>query len=200
MTAPDGSVAFVVIRGRASSTLFPRFSLWRLTGTHAEQVRRLPAEAYLAGFAPDGGYLWNVPDRAEPRWLITDDAGVVVGCGAVAVDPMDTVDPDRTGHAAPPPAAHHGPIEVGDPAEVALLVGDFANATAAGVVAERLTRAYEGSAPIDVIGGREGATTVRPGRWAVVVRLGADTDGSVELEHLRAMAPDLAQHTWIVTP
>ena len=95
---------------------------------------------------------------------------------------------------------HHGPIEVGDPAEVALLVGDFANPTAAGVVAERLTRAYAGSVPIDVIGGKAGASTVRPGRWAVVVRLGADTDGADELERLRAMAPDLAPNTWIVTP
>jgi len=200
MTAPDGSVAFVVIRGRASSTSLPRFSLWRLVGADATQVRRLPGEAYLAGSAPDGGSLWNVPDRTQARWLITDDAGVVVGCGAVAVDPLDTVDPDRTGHAAPPPKVHRGSIEVGDPAEVALLVGDFTNETAAGVVAERLTQAYAGSVPVDVVSGGRGVSIVQPDRWAVVVRLGADTDGTAELEDLRAMTPDLAPNTWIVTP
>jgi hypothetical protein len=200
-TAPDGSVSFVVVRGRASSTALPRFALWRLHGNRARVVRSLPSETYLAGFAPGGGYLWNVPDRANARWLLRDDAGAIVGCGAVAVDPMDTVDPDRTGHAAPPPAPHRGAIEVGDPAEVALLVGDFANETAAAVVAERLTRAYAGSVPIDVVDGSgPGVPTVQPGRWAVLVRLGANTDGSAELQHLRELAPDLASHTWIVVP
>ncbi len=135
--------------------MFPGSRCGGSSVTDAEQVRGCRARRTWRGSRPEGGYLWNVPDREEARWLIADDAGVVVGCGAVAVDPMDAVDPDRTGHAAPPRAtAHHGPIEVGDPAEVALLVGDFANATAAAVVAERLTRAYAGSVPIDVIGGK----------------------------------------------
>ena len=66
----------------------------------------LDGERYLAGYATDGARLWNVPDRATETWLIqldTPGGPQTVGCGAVAVDPMDVPDPDRTGHAAPAP-------------------------------------------------------------------------------------------------
>jgi Lipoprotein LpqB beta-propeller domain len=200
MTAPDGSVEFVVVQGRASATELPRFALWRLVGDRAELLRRLPSESYLAGFDPDGRPLWNVPDRAHERWLVRDDDGALVGCGGVAVDPMDRVDPDRTGRAAPAPSANRDHAELGDPAEVALLVGDFARREAAAVVADRLTRAYEGAFPVDLLRGGSRSSVVRPGSWGVVVRLGANTDGVAELAGLRALVPDLAAHTWIVVP
>jgi hypothetical protein len=200
MSAPDGSVEFVVVSGRSSATGMPRFALWRLVGDRPQLVRELPEEMYLAGYTPTGERLWNVPDRANERWLIRTDDGELAGCGAVAVDPMDQVDPDRTGHAAPPSKARGGHSEPGDPAEVALLVGDFASETAAGVVADRVARAYAGSLPVDVLRGGPRSSVVQPGRWAVVVRLGADTDGVAELAHLRAMVPDLAAHAFIVVP
>jgi hypothetical protein len=200
MADPDGTIVFVVVRGRASAIGLPRFELWRLRRDRAQLVRRLAGEAYLAGFSADGRPLWNVPDRVNERWLIRADDGALVGCGAVAVDPMDGVDPDRRGHAAPPSRAHGGPLELGDPAEVALLVGDFTTGDAAAVVASRLSRAYGGSMPVDLLRGGPRSAVVRPGAWAVVVRLGADTDGVAELARLRAMVPDLASHTWIVVP
>ena len=107
---PDGSIEFVVIRGRASLTRMPRFALWRLRGDRARRLASLPDERYLAGFDGEGARLWNVPDRANARWLIqreTAAGAATIGCGAVAVDPMDVVDPDRTGHGAPPVATRH---------------------------------------------------------------------------------------------
>jgi hypothetical protein len=200
MTAPDGSLRFVVVAGRASATGIPRFSLWRLTDGRAVRLRALPGEMYLAGFDGGGRPLWNVPDRANERWLVRDDAGALVGCGAVAVDPIDGVDPDRTGHAAPARDTTLAQHEIGDPAEVALLVGDFASKTAAAVVADRLTNAYHGSVPIDLLEGDASSAVLAPGAWGVVVRLGAATDGGPELAGLRALVPDLAGHTWIVVP
>lgn len=199
LTAPDGSVWFVVVAGRASATRSPRFSLWRLVGAHASRARTLPGETYVAGFDGDGRPLWNVPDRANERWLVRDDDGELVGCGGVAVDPIDTVDPDRTGH-APARRTTVAREEVGDPAEVALLVGDFASKTAAAVVADRLTSAYHGTVPIDLLEGDASSAVLAPGAWGVVPRLGAATDGGPELGRLRTLVPDLARHTWIVVP
>ena len=200
MTAPDGAIEFVVVSGEASATQLPRFALWRLDGGRARLVRTLVGEAYLAGYTQAGERLWNVPDRANARWLIRTDDGEPAGCGAVAVDPMDRVDPDRIGHATTPSQARGGNAELGDPAEVALLVGDFGSEGAAAVVADRLTRAYDGSVPVDVLRGDPRSSVVRLDAWAVVVRLGARTDGVAELAHLRGMVPDLATHTWIVVP
>jgi hypothetical protein len=200
MTAPDGSVRFVVVAGRASATGIPRFSLWQLADGRAVRLRSLPGEMYLAGFDGGGRPLWNVPDRANERWLVRDDSGTLVGCGAVAVDPIDGVDPDRTGHAAPARDATIAQHEIGDPVEVALLVGDFASKTAAAVVADRLTNAYHGAVPIDLLEGGASSAVLAPGAWGVVVRLGAATDGGPELAGLRALVPDLAGHTWIVVP
>ena len=104
MATPDGSIEFVVIRGRASMTAMPRFSLWRLRDGVVERIASLSDERYLAGFDGEGARLWNVPDRANARWLIrreTTTGEETVGCGAVAVDPFDVVDPDRTGHEPP---------------------------------------------------------------------------------------------------
>jgi hypothetical protein len=106
--AADGSVEFVLSRGRGSQDRPPSFSLWRLRGTSVHRIMPLGGERYLAGYDGDGARLWNVPDRETETWLIqrdTPDGLQTVGCGAVAVDPMDVPDPDRTGHAAPAPAA-----------------------------------------------------------------------------------------------
>jgi hypothetical protein len=199
----DGSIEFVVIRGRASMTGLPRFSLWRLRGDRVERLTSLPDERYLAGIDGEGARLWNVPDRANARWLIqreTIDGEETVGCGAVAVDPFDVVDPDRTGKEA---HAHRSAAVIetpGDPIESALLVGDFASDAAAGVVAQQVARAYGGALPVDVVRGSDRSSIVAPGRWAVVVRLAGTTDGSAELGAFRAAFPALASHVWIAVP
>jgi hypothetical protein len=115
---------------------------------------------------------------------------------------MDVVDPDRTGHGAPPAATRHDAMaEVsGDPIESALLVGDFASETAAGVVAQQVARAYGNAVPVDVIRGGPRSGVVQPGHWAVVVRLSGTTDGSAELDAFRAALPALAAHAWIAVP
>ena len=202
---PDGSIEFVVVRGRASQTRMPHFSLWRLRGDRVTRLASLPDERYLAGFDGEGARLWNVPDRANARWLIereTTSGEETIGCGAVAVDPMDVVDPDRTGHGAPPAATRpDATAEVsGDPIESALLVGDFASETAAGVVAQQVASAYGHAVPVDVISGGLRSSVLQPGHWAVVVRLSGTTDGIAELDAFRAAFPTLASHVWIAVP
>jgi hypothetical protein len=208
MIAPDGSLEFVVIQGRGSDDRMPRFSLWDVGGETAQRLVSLDGERYLAGYASDGSRLWNVPDRATETWLIQrDTAGGLetVGCGAVAVDPMDAADPDRTGHAAPAPpravgAQQADALDPGDPMEAALLIGDFPSQVAADVVAAQVTQAYEGSVPVDVVRGGRDSTIVEPDRWAVLVRLPATTDGSTELAALEAALPGYADHMWVVVP
>jgi len=205
--AADGSVEFVVVRGRGSQDRPPSFSLWRLRGMSVHRIMPLGGERYLAGYEGDGERLWNVPDRETETWLIqrdTPDGLQTVGCGAVAVDPMDVPDPDRIGHAAPASAAgsneRTAPADPGDPMEAALLIGDFPSQIAADVVAQQVTATYAGSMPVDVVQGGKGSTIVQPDRWAVVVRLPATTDGSAELSALQATLPDYADHMWVVVP
>jgi hypothetical protein len=205
--ASDGSVEFVVVRGHGSQDSMPRFALLRLRGATVHRVMSLDAERYLAGYAPDGERLWNVPDRASETWLIqrdTPNGPQTVGCGAVAVDPMDEQDPDRIGHAAPAPrvrpSERSAPTDPGDPMEAALLIGDFPSQVAADVIAQQVTQAYEGGMPVDVVQGGGSSTIVQPDRWAVLVRLPATTDGSAELAALQAVLPDYADHMWVVVP
>jgi hypothetical protein len=204
--AADGSVEFVVVRGRGSADALPAFSLWRLRGASVHRVSSLDGERYLAGYAPDGERLWNVPDRATATWLIqreTPNGPVTVGCGAVAVDPIDVPDPDRTERAASPTVRstdRPDPTDPGDPMEAALLIGDFPSQVAADVVAQQVASAYDGSRPVDVVQGGNASTIVQPDRWAVLVRLPATTDGSAELAALENKLPDYADHMWVVVP
>jgi hypothetical protein len=204
--APDGAVEFVVVRGRGSESELPRFSLWRAEGADVQRVADLDGERYLAGYAVDGARLWNVPDRSTETWLIQRDSEqglTTVGCGAVAVDPMDAADPDRTGHVAPrraPRPRAAATTDPGDPMEAALLIGDFASQAAADVVAQQVTAAYQGSLPVDVVQGGTRSTIVQPNRWAILVRLPATTDGTPELEAMRTLLPDYADHMWVVVP
>jgi hypothetical protein len=204
--AADGSVEFVVIRGRGSADRLPRFSLWRSYGDGLQRLASLDGERYLAGYASDGSRLWNVPDRATETWLIqrdTPQGTETVGCGAVAVDPMDAPDPDRVARAAPTPRANDrdvAPLDPGDPMEAALLIGDFTSQVAADVVAQQVTQSYGGSLPVDVVQGGGGSTIVQPDRWAVLVRLAATTDGGTELETMQTRLPEYAEHMWVVVP
>ncbi|MEP6759416.1 MAG: hypothetical protein ABJB55_09495 [Actinomycetota bacterium] len=207
MAAPDGAIEFVVVRGLGSQTGLPGFSLWELRDATVRRVGSLHDERYLAGYDAAGARLWNVPDRANARWLIrreTPNGDETIGCGAVAVDPLDVTDPDRTSsgrvarsHVRADTARAEGP---GEPIEAAVLVGDFASDVAADVVAQQVARAYGGALPVDVIRGGLRSSIVAPGRWAVVVRLSGTTDGFPELAAFRAAFPKLAAHTWIAVP
>jgi hypothetical protein len=194
----------VLVRGRGSEIGVPRFSLWRASGDTVQRIAPLDGERYLAGFGPEGDRLWNVPDRTNEAWLIqreTPGGLETVGCGAVAVDPMDAPDPDRMGHAAPATRLHEErSVDPGDPMEAALLIGDFPSEVAADVVAQQVAAAYDGGWPVDVVAGGNGSTIVQPDRWAVLVRLPATTDGTAELEAMRGLLPDYADHMWVVVP
>ena len=67
-------------------------------------------------------------------------------------------------------------------------------------MAQQVSRAYAGAMPVDVVRGGVRSGIVQPGHWAVVVRLPATTDGTAELDALRAAFPALASHTWIAVP
>ena len=201
---PDGSIEFVMIRGRASQTRMPRFALWRLRGDRVTRLASLPDERYLAGFDGEGARLWNVPDRANARWLIERET--TAGRRRSAAEPSPSIRwmwSIRIGRATQRLlcAATHAVAEIsGDPIESALLVGDFASETAAGVVAQQVSRAYGHAVPVDVIRGGQGSGVLRPGRWAVVVRLSGTTDGIAEIGAFRAAFPALAAHVWIAVP
>ena len=136
VAAPDGSIEFVRIGARASRDAMPRFELWRLNDAGPQRERVLPGERYLAGYV-GGARVWNIRAGDSGAWRLAEEAtgGSLrdVGCGAVAVDPLDQVDPDlRAGHrfaplsgpdagATPPPSS---PV----PATNAIIVGDFSTA------------------------------------------------------------------------
>jgi hypothetical protein len=116
LVAQDGSIEFVRVHGRGSPGSLAAFELWRLRGGHAQKVRSLPKEMYLA--ATQGGRrIWNVYDAAGGDWRLVreDSAGRLVdlGCGRVMVDPRAELDPDRTpppGELGSPPSPTSTPI------------------------------------------------------------------------------------------
>ena len=86
------------------------------------------------------------------------------------------------------------------PDRVGAARGDFASETAAGVIAQQVSRAYGHAVPVDVIRGGLRSSVLQPGHWAVVVRLSGTTDGIAELGAFRAAFPTLASHVWIAVP
>jgi hypothetical protein len=201
--APDGSMEFVRVHGRASVDREPTFELWQVRGAVASKVRSLPGEMYLAGF--DGpARLWNLREAATGSWRIDierrDGTLRQVGCGAVAVDPLDHPDPDRrvqprrTARASRRVDAH---AEQATPSASIdqILVGDFSSSDAANDVAARIRSAFGSSAT--VIDSTQAPTVVRPGVWAVIVPLSGDPEG--DLARFREALPDLADWSWIVS-
>jgi len=193
--APDGSVDFVRVHGRASQDRAPAYELWRLQGSSPTELRSLPGEMYLAGF--DGSArLWNLREGSTGAWAIdredADGSFRKVGCGAVAVDPLDRPDPDRrssTRSAGEQAAAGAGGVDQ-------ILVGDFSSAGAADQTAARIN-SVTGS-PATVVDSTQASAVVRPGVWAVVVPITTD-DPEGDLSRFRQALPDLADWSWIVS-
>jgi hypothetical protein len=201
--SPDGSVEFVRVHGRASADRQPTFELWQLRGAVASKVRSLPGEMYLAGF--DGSArLWNLRDAATGSWRIDleqpDGSLRQVGCGAVAVDPLDHPDPDRRvqPRRTAPASRRVGAAEQATPSTQIdeILVGDFSSSDAANDAAARIRSAFGSSAT--VIGSTQAPAVVRPGVWAVIVPLSSD-DPEGDLARFREALPDLADWSWIVS-
>jgi hypothetical protein len=207
--ARDGSIEFVRIHGRASQDRTPAFELWQLHGSVATQLRALPGEMYLAGFE-GATRLWNVRDGATGAWRIEregpDGSLTQVGCGAVAVDPLDLPDPDRrpgTRWASLSPttrdaAAFPTDADTTDPvpAVEAILVGDFSTQAAAADAAASIRAAFGSTAT--VIDATQEPAVVRPGVWAVVVPIGS-ADPEADLTRFRSTMPELSGWSWIVS-
>jgi hypothetical protein len=188
----DDAVWFIRVTGRASATDRPIFELWRLGGSGARRVRRLPGEAYLAGTL-GGRLLWNVY-RPEAWRLVLGrpDGGRILGCGAAMTDPRPASDPDLAA-SAPMSAGSGDPAE--EPAArdgtMGIVVGDFDTREEAEAVAEL----FGGTGRVIGHGGSPAA--VGPDRFAAAIPLEAGTDAVESLDEFRALFPEYENRSWI---
>jgi hypothetical protein len=181
---PDGSVLFVRVSGNVHETVTPRFELWRAADGTAARLRTLPGEMYLAGLSGDS-LLWNISTATCGDWELFVESGSdleSVGCGAVAVDPVNLVDPDLV-------AEDESPAEETS-APVAVAVGDFATRRAAKVFAAQIGGRSE------VFGHTDAPSIVKPGAFALVRRVPVGGNAEAALAALEAEV-DGAKETFI---
>jgi hypothetical protein len=204
---PDGSIEFVRVTADASETVEPRFELWRVTRAGgARRIRSLPREMYLAGYQGDTR-LWNAPSPTGSARLLAQAPGgrlTAIGCGSVALDPVDAVDPDLRKHGTlVPPRVDHPGLDAVAPAptipEIAILVGDFADRTGAELVAGEIGEAYP-ELQVDVVDASTAPLAIRPGVWGAILRLPGDVDATASLSEFRRRLPAYAANSWVVTP
>jgi len=216
ISGPRG-IEFVRVRGWASRTQRPTFELWRLTGRRAFREERLSGERYLAGYR-DGTRLWDLPDPAGTTWRIAQETVggklMFIGCGAVAVDPIDVPDPDRAmASGTPPLAAGSGdayspssgvttsPPPPGPPAhEVAILVGDFSTQSGATSAANQILAAYGSTAPVKVVDSTTSWDALKPGMWGAILWIGYDANPTTAIDSFRVKLPQFAGMSWVVAP
>jgi hypothetical protein len=203
--ARGGAIDFVRVSTRGSSTEAPSFELWRYERGVASRVRRLSGERYLAGRL-DGQLIWNRPDPIRGRHLLqVERAGAMrtVGCGAVLVDPIDVVDPDRRGGGSFVPLRGERPapgvVSDAGTEEVSVIVGDFQTAAEAEAVAAVIRRAYPASL-VDMVDNDDAPLAIRPGVFGALLHLPHDADPSSSIAAFRAALPAYASNSWIVTP
>jgi hypothetical protein len=199
----DGVVEFVRIDGTASKSEPPRFELWSVSGEDVHRVRALPGERYLAGVI-GGDHVWNVPAFTTATWRLVleraDGTTIGLGCGAVAVEPMDVTDPDRRAlpgrqEQAPPGGRRdptHGPA-------AAVLVGDFPDEAAAAVAATEIAAVYEPTS-VEVVRHADAPTVLLQGAWAVFLHIDEGADAVAALDTFRERLPRWAHMSWMVTP
>jgi hypothetical protein len=209
VASPGGGVDFVVVRGQASATVEPSFSLMHLEGGRVRRVAALDREMYLAG-ADGRARLWNVPDIGAARVDLVreapDGTRTTIGCGATLMDPIDAVDPDHAagvGNAAP----ERGPLppEAGASAaaeatsEIGILVGDFSTPEAAQTALTAIRATGGAAAWARSVDASTAPHAVRPGAYGVFVPLAADADARAALAAFRAALPAYASTSWVVT-
>ncbi|HYY07080.1 MAG TPA: hypothetical protein VFA25_00605, partial [Actinomycetota bacterium] len=188
--ARAGGVDFVRISGRGTSTQAPRFELWRYFEGSAFRVHPIDGERYLAGTLA-GRLVWNRPDPFHGRFLlqVPGRGGMrTIGCGAVMVDPIDVVDPDRRGGGSLGPARGSRPPEVpiaSGSSSIAVIVGDFPTRTEAEEVAARIRYAYPGSS-VDVVDSGDSPNAIRPGVFGALLHLTPGVDATAALASFRA--------------
>jgi hypothetical protein len=204
---PDG-LEFVRVHGRASATTEPTFERWSLHGGTAVKEEALASERYLAGYQ-GGARLWNMPAPAPDSadWLLereTANGGMQdLGCGAVAVDPVDVTDPDRAAPREPTEPDAEYPIPPPDqpPAhEVAVMVGDFAGENGASNAADRIIDAYGSDAQVKVVDSDHSPLAVKPGSWGAIMWIGYEGDPVNAIQHFWNKLPQFADNSWVVAP
>ncbi len=204
--ARGNGIDFVRVAGWGSSTGSPRFELWRYERGRARRVSRLREERYLAGVSGER-LVWNVPEPREGRQMLAvgGPGGLrTIGCGAVMVDPLDAVDPDRQpGRGTFVPSRGHWPdLEASrqhDAEEVAVIVGDFATFAEAETVAGTIGQAFPGS-QVEVVDSSSAPLAIRPGVFGALLHLAPDADPTAAIAHFRDLVPEYAANSWIVTP
>jgi hypothetical protein len=129
-----------------------------------------------------------------------DGTTIGLGCGAVAVEPMDVTDPDRRAlpgrqEQAPPGGRRdptHGPA-------AAVLVGDFPDEAAAAVAATEIAAVYEPTS-VEVVRHADAPTVLLQGAWAVFLHIDEGADAVAALDTFRERLPQWAHMSWMVTP
>ena len=199
-------IDFVRVAGRGSAPRPPRFELWRFERGAARRVSSLDGERYLAGLLGER-LVWNVPDPLRGRQMLAVEGRTglrTIGCGAVAADPLDVVDPDRRpGRGIHVPARGDWPeLEAssdGHGEEIAVIVGDFAVATEAEGVATAIRAEFPGS-QVEVVDSTTAPLAIRPGVFGALLHLPNDADPTTALADFRRLLPQYAASSWIVTP
>ena len=169
---PDGSVLFVRVQGNVHETGLPEFELWRESEGRAERIRELPQEMYLAGLSGES-LLWNISTSDCGDWELFIEEGSdlrSLGCGAVAVDPVNLVDPDLV--------AHDEETVPETSVPVAVVVGDFGTRRAAKHLAARLGTTV-------ILGHAEAPSVVKPGAFAIAQRVPAGADPEAKLRSVK---------------
>lgn len=194
LVAPDGTVYFVKISSDPNATRAPSFELWRARAGRAERVRALDREMFLAGVQGDR-LVWNVLSRGCSGWgLAVQVAGGLdpIGCGRVAVDPLET-DPDT-------PVGHDDDDHEGDAAQggasgapLAVVVGDFPSPGTAAAVADTLPAGLEGR----VVTHDRARGLVRPGAWAVVAKVAPGAHPPRMLRRVRSSLGGCRCSAWL---
>lgn len=202
---PDG-IEFIRVHGRASAPQEPTFERWSLYGDRARLEAVLPGERYLAGYR-GGSRLWNLPSDRSATWILAREtnAGELrqLGCGAVAVDPVDVPDPDRLTHAGSSASRPSYPIPSPSPQppahEVAVLVGDYSSEAGATTAAQQIVAAY-GDAQVKVVDSVAAPTALKPGAWGAIMWIGAQGDAVNTIQRFWDKLPQFADNSWVVAP
>jgi len=203
---PDG-IEFIRVHGQASDTREPTFERWSFHGGRASLEEVLPGERYLAGYR-DGSRLWNLPSDHSASWILSQetDTGTLreLGCGAVAVDPVDVPDPDRMTRAGVPSSSPSYPVPPPSPQppahEVAVLVGDYAGEAGATNAAQQIIAAYGPDAQVKVVDAATAPTALKPGSWGAIMWIGGQGDPAYAIQRFWDRLPQFADRSWVVAP
>ena len=203
---PDG-IEFIRVHGQASDTREPTFERWSFHGGRASFEELLSGERYLAGYR-GGSRLWNLPSDHPVTWVLAQETNTgtlrELGCGAVAVDPVDVPDPDKMTRPGASSSAPNYPIPPPSPQppahEVAILVGDYAGEAGAANAAQQIIAAFGPDAQVKVVDADGAPNALKPGSWGAILWIGAQGDPANAIQRFWDKLPQFADRSWVVAP